>query len=60
LIVKYSQCSLSISWKITAFFGLVNLIVYGWRYVSGKWLKLNLSHKKQANVYKEIPVETDF
>lgn len=52
LIVKFSDCSLSVSWKITAFFGLVNLIVYGWRYGSGKWLKLNLSHKRHAQVYE--------
>ena len=49
LIVKFADCSLSISWKITAFFGLVNFIIYSWRYLSGRWLKLNLAQKEHVH-----------
>jgi MATE family multidrug resistance protein len=48
LIVEFSTCSLSVSWKITAFFGLMNLLIYGWRYLSGNWIHLNLSQESQV------------
>lgn len=56
LIVQYSTCSLSVSWKITAFFGLVNLLIYGGRYLSGKWISLNLAQDKQVKKFIERSV----
>ena len=43
LLAKLAHPSLAVSWKITTLYGIVNFVVFSWRYLSGKWLKVELS-----------------
>lgn len=42
LIMKYIDASLSLTWKITAFYGAINVLIFAWRYMGGHWQKLDL------------------